>query len=209
VASRSGPAGGLLRPAFEAGEVLSACDLESSQRYWWQRLRRHRRYLHGAGVRCGLRVVASDDRDEPWTVRVCPGYGVSGCGDEILLPHAVPVRLSDLVWTRLADPNSGNTAWLAISFAEEPAAMAAVDESRCGCEDPVYRPSRIADAWQFRLLWSLPPAPGPGFDLCSGGTPPCPVCPETCDLVLSSIVLPQSQDEPITDAMIHNVAYAV
>jgi hypothetical protein len=199
----------LLRPAFEAGEVLSACDLEASQQCWWQRMRRHRRYLHGAGVRCGLRVVSGNDPDEPWTVRVCPGYGVSGCGDEILLPHLVPVRLSELVWTRLADPNSSNVAWLAICFAEEPVAMTAVDESRCGCEDPVYRPSRMADACRFQLLWSLPPAAGTAFNLCSGGTPPCPVCPKTCCLVLAAIVLPQSQDEPITDAMIQNLTHAV
>ena len=187
---------------------MSACDLESSQRYWLQRLRRHRRYLHVAGVRCGLRVVAGNDQNEPWTVWVCPGYGVSGCGDEILLPHAVPVRVSDLVWTRLADPYGGDTAWLAISFAEEPVATVAVDESRCGCDDPVYRPSRIADAYRFRLLWSPPAGQQPGFEVCSDLTPPCPVCPETCDLVLAWIVLPQSQDEPITDAMIHNLAYA-
>jgi hypothetical protein len=207
--NKSGPPGGLLRPAFEAGDVLSACDLETSQHYWWQRLRRHRRYLHGAGVRCGLRVVAGNDPDDPWTLRVCPGYGVSGCGDEILLPYPVPVPLSDLVWTRLADLNRNNTAWLAICYAEEPVAMAAVDDSQCGCEDPVYRPSRLADACRFQLLWGLPPTTGPGFDLCSGGTPPCPVCPETCCLVLAAIVLPRSQDEPITDDMVQNVAYAV
>jgi hypothetical protein len=199
----------LRRPAFEANGQLSAFDLESSQQYDSQRLRRHRRYLHGAGVRCGMHVVAANDRDEPWTVRVCPGYCITGCGDEIVVAHPACVRVADLAWTRLADPYSRNIVWLAICFAEAPVAMVAVDESRCGCEDPVYRPSRMADSCRFRLLWSLPPTTGPGFDPCSGGTPSCPVCPETCDLVLASIALPQSEDEPITDAMIYNLAYAV
>ena len=83
--------------------------------------------------------------------------------------------------------------------------MVAAPPAPCSCGDIEYRPSRIADGHRFRLLWSEPVAFESGFDLCAGLAPPCPACPETCDLVLAAIDLPASPDMPITNASIHNV----
>jgi hypothetical protein len=136
---------------------------------------------------------------------VCPGYGISPCGDEIVLPCAVVVGIAELYWTRLGSPQSANRTWLAIDYAERKAEPVPVAVNQCGCNDPEYRATRIADAVSFRLLWRAPELQRQRFDPCSGQTPPCPICPPTCDLVLASIALPDSQDVVIDNASITNM----
>jgi hypothetical protein len=209
MSNMSGPRGCLLQPFFEAGAPLSASDLDILQANRLQRLRRHRRFLHGAGVYCGLRVVAANDPSLPWDVLVCPGYGLSGCGDEILIAEAARVHLADFYWTRLAERGSSRTAWLAVSAAGIETAMIPIQEGACGCGEPAYRPSRMIDAYRFRLLWSEPLTAAGSVDICSSATPTCPACPDTCDLVLATIFLPPSEEVAITNISIVNVPYAV
>ncbi len=201
-----GPVGGLSQPTFEAGDRFSACDLEHFQQYRRQKLRRHLRYMHSAGVICGLNVVAAGDAEAPWMVRVCPGYGISPCGDEILFPEIVLVDLQRFLWMQI-QTQPPRMVWLAICYAERKLAKIAAPGGECGCDEPVYRASRIADAWRFDLLDTVVPPPFGGFNICGGQTPPCPICPDTCDLVLASIQLPPQPDQVITDAEIHNVAF--
>ncbi|MGH8554138.1 MAG: hypothetical protein ACREUD_00945, partial [Gammaproteobacteria bacterium] len=88
------------RPRYEPGSYLSAKDLLTEQRYRLQRLRQHNRYLHGWGVVCGLQVVPAHEPGRPWGVRVCPGYAIGCCGEEIEVGSSTVVDIRDSLWNR-------------------------------------------------------------------------------------------------------------
>ena len=84
-----GPHGELQRPAFAEGEPFTACDLNlkqslplaacSSSSAFCARLGRSLRFTRGGHL---------PDPALPWLIRVCPGYGISPCGDELVVPSA-------------------------------------------------------------------------------------------------------------------------
>jgi predicted flap endonuclease-1-like 5' DNA nuclease len=78
----------LERPAFSAGQLLTADALRLGQRYLEDRLAL-RRYVDGVGVVCGMHVRV--DPDEPGWIRVDPGYAVGCCGEDLVLCD--PVRM--------------------------------------------------------------------------------------------------------------------
>src|SRR5689334_15695140 len=104
------------RPLIEAGRALEAAHLQGAQDHLRQRLRRHLRVLHGAGVVCGLAVAPARDPERPWAVTVCAGYAIGPHGDEIVVPRAVTVDIADHVWKApLDDPRR---AYVAVRYAE-------------------------------------------------------------------------------------------
>jgi hypothetical protein len=184
-----GPPGALARPDWRAGGEITAADLRLEQKYLLQRLRRHLRLVHGWGVVCGLNVVAANGGG--WDLYICPGYGIGPCGDEILIHTPFRFKLRDYLWTQPVGIQT-NVAWIAIEATEDAVAYELAPGTDCcgACGDPREKTSRLADGFRVVVSWTPPLLNGGGFDVCSGDSPPCPVCPETCGLPLASVTLP-------------------
>jgi hypothetical protein len=198
-------AGALVRPAYEEGICLAAQDLMTAQHYRTQRLRRHNRHLHGWGVVCGLFVVPASVPSKPWAVQICPGYAIGPYGDEIVVPCAAQVDIYNFLWTRPLIPALARTAYIAIRYMEHYARLAPTNPPVCGCNDSIYKPSRIQDGYSVDVLW-MPPdvAHEPSVDLCSPGPMPCPQCPDSPYVYLACVNLPASEGDPITYSNIDN-----
>jgi hypothetical protein len=197
----------LSRPRYEAGAYLTAADCQLEQRYRIDRLRRHNRQLHGAGVVCGLWVVPAADPSRPWAVRVCPGYAVGPYGDEMQVREPAVVNLREFLWARGASFSSSLIAsrrpmYVAIRAVDQPDRLVPVPSAACGCTEPVYHESRIADSCEVAAIWT-PPAPVPAVNLCHG-LPACPSCPESPWLALARVTLPTSDSQMVTAALIDN-----
>jgi hypothetical protein len=163
-------------------------------------------------VVCGLRVVAGNDPARPWLIRVCPGYGVGPCGDELIVSRAATEDLADWLWTRPPHVQTNlsareKLAWIALRPVYRPRGQAVAPSRSCGCEEPEHKPSRIGEGYRIVLLWTLPDFPSLSADLCSGRTSECPPCPESCDLVLAGVRIPDKTHEEIIDASIDNWAW--
>ncbi len=206
-----GPAGALKRPLYQPEHYLAYSDLCAEQQYLRQRLRRHNRYLHGWGVICGLWVAPARDPDRPWEVLVCPGYALGPYGDEILVFRRETVDIRDWIWLRpviLRRPAA--VAYVAIRYAELAVRPIPARSAACGCDDPVYVPSRIRDAFKVEILWAPPqPELSDSFDPCSDKTPSCPKCPASPYVVLASVLLPASESDPIRVQDIDNSRFRV
>ena len=200
------PPGALARPVFEAGNYLAIPDLQTWQHYRSQRRRRHNRFLHGWGVVCGLRVVPANDQHRPWAVRVCPGYAISCCGDDIVVPMPTAVDVRDYLWRRpLQNGQPAPVAYVGIQYAEERVRPVPVPPFGCGCAETVYQPSRIRDSFQVDILWVLPEiASSAPFDICEKRPAPCPDCLGQPYVFLACITLPASEGDPITYDHIDN-----
>ena len=172
------------RPAFHPGEPLFAEILALEQEHRFERLRRHGRYLHGYGVVCGLLVTAAPD---PWTVRICPGYAVTPCGDEVEVCCATIVDLREKMWGR---PPGAHLAWLGLRACTEPERPAAAPGKRCGCDPPHFRMSRLREHWCLDILWDLPRDILPHADLCASGSVQCPPSAQSPYVVLARVELP-------------------
>lgn len=195
--SAIGPPGALARPDWYAGGELTAADLNLEQECLFQRLRRHLRYMHGWGVVCGLNVVAAGDGGN-WDLFVCPGYGIGPCGDEIVVPARFRFNVSDYLWT-LPVGASAARAWVSIEASGDDAPA-----PECGCYGSREEDSLTPDGFRVVISWTPPLSYQGGFDICSGGAPPCPVCPETCELPLASVTLPPAS-ERIPQSFIDNL----
>ncbi|MEX2283717.1 MAG: carboxypeptidase-like regulatory domain-containing protein [Gemmatimonadota bacterium] len=79
----------LERPAYSAGQLLTADSLRLGQGYFEDRFAL-RRFIDGVGVVCGLHVRC--DPDENGWIIVDPGYAVDCCGHDIVLCE--PVRFN-------------------------------------------------------------------------------------------------------------------
>ncbi len=92
--STCGEAACLCRPRFFAGQLLTDADLNALQNYMIEKQRRHNRFLHGAGVVCGLGVVCHDCAG--W-VSGKSGYALGHCGEEIYVPCDHPLNVCEIV----------------------------------------------------------------------------------------------------------------
>jgi hypothetical protein len=200
----AGPPGALARPDWRPGAEFIAADLRLDQTYRLHRLRRHLRFVHGWGIVCGLNVVSAADPANPWSLFLCPGYGIGPCGDEIVVAHRFRFDLRDYLWT-LPLQQAIREIWIAVEADEIPNALEPVPPCGCGCGDPRYLPSRLTDSFRIALYWTAPAVGRTVFDLCSGETPPCPACPEACGLIVAHLVLPSSQNQVLPNSAINNV----
>ncbi|MGL4397986.1 MAG: hypothetical protein ACRCS9_15725 [Hyphomicrobium sp.] len=85
--------GGLTRALFFDGMVLSATDLLREQSYWRMKRKLTNRAL-GEGVVWGL---TTEWNDKTRTFTVCPGYGLSCCGDDLIVECPETVGEGQLV----------------------------------------------------------------------------------------------------------------
>ena len=197
-----GPPGALARPDWQPGAEFTAADLRLDQRYKQQRIRRHLRLVHGWGVVCGLTVVAAG---ENWYLFVCPGYGIGPCGDEIVVLTPYRFNVHDYLWTRPQGGNVGNIVWIAIEAIESPEGVAAppcgCGCNPCNCSQTSEQAVRIADGFRIVVSWTPPILYQGNFDVCSGGNPVCPPCPETCALTLARVSLPRSNRAILNSAI--------
>lgn len=201
--SGTGPPGALPRPLFEPRHYLAAGDLHAEQRYRLQRARRHDRFLHGWGVVCGLGVVPARDAGHPWAVRICPGYAIGPYGDEIEVGAPVCVDVREFLWLQ---PTSGSKrlAWVGIRHEDVPGRLTPASPAGCGCSDPRYAPSRLADGYRAEVRWGVAATDPEPVDLCHPGVRPCPACPDTPWVWLARLLLPVSEADPITAVHIDN-----
>lgn len=193
---------GLRRPDYVPETYLSSQDLAAEQRYRQQRLNHHQRYLHEWGVMCGLHVVPADDPRRPWAVQVCPGYAIDCCSNEIVVAGPAVVDVRDYLW-RTPQGEPVNRAYVGLRYAEAETRPVPTQPPGCGCEAPVYQPTRIRESFQVDILWTLPESGAPdAIDICQGQMIPCPACPDQVYVILASLSLPASDGDPITMAHI-------
>ncbi|HMD70392.1 MAG TPA: hypothetical protein VKF41_03575 [Bryobacteraceae bacterium] len=180
------------RPFYQPGGLIAARDLNDEQAYRLAHLRRHARFLHGSGVVCGFKLVAAPQRQAPWTVRVCPGYTLGPCGDEIEVPASVLVDIRRFFWSRPYSSGVGaRTAFVGL--------RARIDDA-CGCKACGQDPSpRIVDEYVIEILWKIESVTQT-VDLCHATTAPCPPVPNGPHVVLGAVRLPASESIPLTDA---------
>lgn len=85
--------GGLRRTEFYDGMVLSEADMKREQSYWQMKRRLTNRAL-GSGVVWGL-SVQWDAKARAFTI--CPGYGLSCCGDDLVVECPATVCERELI----------------------------------------------------------------------------------------------------------------
>jgi hypothetical protein len=200
------PADALKRPDYAAGMYLTAQDLLAEQRYRRQRLRRHNRYWHGWGVVCGLRVVPNNDPGQPWAITICHGYALGPYGDEIEVPVPAVINVRDYLWRLPLDREvEDRRTYVGIRYIELEVCPVPTTPPGCGCEETVYRPSRLRDSFQIDALWERPERMrAEDFDLCEQQSARCPECPESPYVVLACITLPACEGDSITADLIDN-----
>jgi len=214
----------LERVRYFPRQLITADDMRTEQHYVLERLKRHNRFLHGFGVVCGCQVVAAPTDASPWLVQICPGYAVAPPGDEIFSPDPVTFDLQ----TGVQAPDPCTVAWpcppvpvgaanaqqlvgyLCIAHAECVTRPVRVHPAGCGCDQLDCEYSRIRDAYQLKLLWTLPPShtAAKAWDsawaatltksrevLRQGGlpVPPCMACSDDGWVVLATIAIPPTQ----------------
>jgi hypothetical protein len=158
-------------------------------------VKQHARFLHGWGVVCGLTVIAAPQPGAPWTIRVCPGYAIGPCGDEIEVHAAVLLDIRQFFWSR---PYVGGVGARLAFVGLRPAIP---DGGQgCGCHtcdpDPA---TRLPDGYVIEILWQYEFAGG-AVDLCTTIVAPCPTVPPILDVVLALVALPDSESTPLTNA---------
>jgi hypothetical protein len=195
----------LERPLHEAGSHVSAAHLNAEQRYRVERTWHHNRFLHGEGVVCGLQVVPAHVAARRWAVRVCPGYAIGCCGEEIEVRSAALLDIREFLWNRpLENGHPARDAFVAIRHAGELVKPRAAEAARCGCDDATYQPSRVRDGYRLVVLWANTEDRKPPFDLCVPAVASCPVCSGRADVVLARVTLPEHESRPIESEQIDN-----
>lgn len=109
----------LKRPRFFSGKLITPEDLELTQQYFREKLKRHNRSLHGFGIVSGLKVRASSGQ-----IIVEPGLALDCEGNELVieaLQSIVPPAISD-----------ARIAYLSVRFVENGSDLV----SNAGCEEP-------------------------------------------------------------------------
>lgn len=149
---------GFERVRYFPRQLLTADDMRIEQEYFRDKQRRHNRFLHGWGVVCGLEVKL-DSTASPLAVRVCPGYALGPCGDEIYVPESMPFNLGECIRKpadpcspkyAVAKPEVPTTIVVSIRYAECPTRPLRTQPAGCGCDDTACEYSRIRDGFEIR-----------------------------------------------------------
>ena len=183
-----------MRPDYNAGSLLRARDLNDEQADRLQHLKRHNRFAHGSGIVCGLAVIAAPRPKAPWTIRVCPGYAVGPCGDEIEVPSAVLIDIRQFFWSRpYVNGLGARAAFVSLRPSD--------DTPSCGCHTcGDTSPERVADGYILDIVWAAKLPRPVLIDLCQGGPIPCPPVPSGPELIIAAVRLPASEHTALTQA---------
>ena len=215
--SGTGEADGLERVRFFPRQILGADDLNTEQRYFREKLRRHNRFLHGWGVACGCQVQLPQSPASPYQVMICPGYVITPWGDEVMIGSPALLDLATCVVSS-ADPCAygtpcppvtsatpvPSTIYLAVTYKECQVRPVRVAPAGCSCDDAQCEYSRIRDAYQLTCLGALPashvPPPYTCEELCQQGSPPgtlpCPPDPPDNQVLLATIQITMEGQTP-------------
>jgi hypothetical protein len=213
--SGTGEASGLERVRFFPRQILGADDLNTEQRYFRERQRRHNRFLHGWGVACGCQVQLPQTPASPYQVTICPGYVITPWGDEIMIGSPTLLDLATCIVSS-ADPCAYGTGrapvtaatpvpspiYLTVTYKECQVRPVRVAAAGCSCDDAQCDYSRIRDAYQLNCLGTLPAShvPPPSTpnelgQLGQMGNPqgilPCPPEPPDNEVLLATITINQ------------------
>jgi hypothetical protein len=195
---------GLERVRFFPRQILGADDLNTEQRYFREKQRRHNRFLHGWGVVCGCEVKPSPTKAKPFQVVICPGYVITPYGDEIMIGSPALFDLATCLvssddpcaLSAPCPPVTSSTPlrsliYLAVCYRECVVRPVRVAPGGCSCDEAECDYSRIRDAYEFSCLSQKPkPEAGPTCEqLCAGGIFPCPPCAHDNCVVLATIRL--------------------
>ena len=197
--------------------LIGVSEMDTEQKYFLDKLRRHNRFLHGWGVVCGLKVAPVPTRQAPWRVCIGPGYALGPYGDEIYVPEpGVMLDLHQCGPGAITDPcepdllrkraNAANgTLFVAIKYAECVARPVRAEPASCACEEDVCEYSRIRDSFEIGCLSEQPSSPKV-YTLCDyeKELPSCPPCPEDPWVVLAEVTVPNSTNISIENKMIDN-----
>lgn len=185
------------RVDWQPRSPLSAHALSTDQAWRSQLMRRRNRFLHGAGVICGLHVVPAAETGRPWAVRICPGYGLGAHGDEITLCCPVVIDIADWLWAR--DPPGAPRAVVALQPAETSDSMRSQYCGLCSHSSVRRKAARTREITIAKILWepSGPhQEPVSAIDICSD-LPLCVPCPNDQSLLLAYVELPHDRSVPI------------
>ena len=211
----------LERVRYFPRQLITADDMRAEQEFILNKMRRHNRFLHGWGVVCGCQVVPMPTDQHPWQVQVCPGYAVAPQGDEIVITQCVTFDLQSgmqpcdpctVTWPCPPQPawpseNQQQTVYLAVRYVECATRPVRVHPAGCGCDELDCEYSRIREAFELKLLWSLPTshsdakkadaawaaAARTGIREASDfgfPVPPCPACTDDPWVVLATVQIP-------------------
>jgi hypothetical protein len=219
--------GGLARVRFYPRQLLEADDLRQEQAYHRERARRHNRYLHGWGVVAGCQVQPAATTEQPWQVRVCPGYLLTPPGDEVSIPLPMTFDIAGCTlsagdpcaFARPCPPISRRALvdrrlYLAVRYVECESQPARLPGDRCGCGDGAAGSgcgvrcefSRIQDGYELCCLSELPSthtAAAPNCQaLCQGTLLPFDAATVTDPwVVLATIALPDAGEALTVEAI--------
>ncbi len=204
-----GPPGAMPRVDWQPHSPLSAHALATDQAWRHQLMRRHNRFLHGAGVVCGLHVVPAAETGRPWAVRICPGYGLGPHGNEVSLCCSVVVNIAEWLWSR--DPPDAARAIVALQPARTSDSMCS-QHCDLWSHAPVQRKAASTRALAVaRILWETSGTEREAalaVDICRD-LPPCVRCPDDPSLALAYVKMPHDRSTPITETDITAVSSGV
>ena len=84
----------LPRPRYFDGQLLTAEDFRTEQKYVREKMWLHNRMLHGYGIVSGLEVIAQENENGDAEAVISPGYALDGYGRELIVPEAMCVAVA-------------------------------------------------------------------------------------------------------------------
>ncbi len=145
------------RNRFFYGKLLTVRDFEAEQRYVNDKRRMINRLLHGAGVVCGLQVVAVDDK----TISLETGLALDYSGREIVVSSPVTQKLSMI--EGFTANEAAKNLYLCIAYDErgkEPVYSVAGSSTRA---DEMAEYNRIQESYHIFVKEEAPDPASLGF----------------------------------------------
>lgn len=116
---------------YTQGQVLGVDDFQTEQNYWFDKHRRHNRYLHGWGVVWGLSVSMAKK-----VITVEPGFALDCLGNELELEWTTPLPLAT---------SRGEALFLVLQYKECPTDLVPIPGEPDRTEQVAMAPSRILE----------------------------------------------------------------
>lgn len=148
-----------VRLRYFFGQRLGVLELTDEQAYVVGKQRFHNRYLHGAGVLCGLRAERYAPAGEQTTtlLKVTRGAAIDACGREIIVAWDSCIDVA--AWVRkyrqehpdLTIPGPASL-WVIVCYQECPSDPSPAPRDPCGCETTGCENSRVREGFRLQLV---------------------------------------------------------